>query len=410
MASPAWLPPTTTVSTCSLMSQLPYAAAGEPTAIGDRRLWGVLPGDEAVLHGKQRGPGPGGDTHLAVGVLDVMVGGLGRDPEHAGDLLGLEAPGQQADHFDLALGQPRRALIGGRRWPAASSTTATASGASRPASASSMRVSAAFSGERAGRCGPRFGHGVIGVAAASTRDAASREAAPPAVVPRPVETLVVAQAMGASPERKGGTQQDPLGVVGVQPHPLPVVGCQRFGLLPDPHGHGHPSQIVHQGARESPRSTGHRVRTPRRRPGQLGDPAASARPESERRGRQSGPWRPAPNRSRHPRASTRARARPPGSAPRGKHSDPGRGSGCFIGDQRRRCRIERPACPPADHVGDGPGVTQGVVEGGVAGDMDDPRRRGIASPATPSGKPLAIPTFRLVATSAETSGWSRDRR
>jgi hypothetical protein len=42
-----------------------------------------------VLHGEQGGRGAGGDADLGVGVLDVVVGGLDRDPEPPRDLLGL---------------------------------------------------------------------------------------------------------------------------------------------------------------------------------------------------------------------------------------------------------------------------------------------------------------------------------
>ena len=77
------------------------------------------------------------DADLGVGVLDVAVGGLGRDAERPGDLLGLQAAREQADDLGLALGQPRRAArAAARGCPAASSTAATASASSRPARAS----------------------------------------------------------------------------------------------------------------------------------------------------------------------------------------------------------------------------------------------------------------------------------
>jgi hypothetical protein len=63
-----------------------------------------------VLHGEQRRRGAARDADLAVGVLDVAVGGLDRDPERTGDLLGLQSPCQQGDHLGLAVAQPGRAL------------------------------------------------------------------------------------------------------------------------------------------------------------------------------------------------------------------------------------------------------------------------------------------------------------
>ena len=92
---------------------------------------------------------------LRVGVLDVAVGGLGRDPERARDLLGLQAAGEQADDLGLALGQPRRPLDPrARRCPAASSTAATASASSRPALASAAeRLAPPRSGASGSRCG-----------------------------------------------------------------------------------------------------------------------------------------------------------------------------------------------------------------------------------------------------------------
>jgi hypothetical protein len=45
-----------------------------------------------------------------VGVLNVAVGRLDRDPQLAGYLLGLTAAGEQADHFGFALAEPCRSF------------------------------------------------------------------------------------------------------------------------------------------------------------------------------------------------------------------------------------------------------------------------------------------------------------
>src|SRR5919197_5286710 len=63
-----------------------------------------------MLHREQGRRRAGRDADLAVGVLDVAVGGLYRDPEYPGDLLGLEAAGELAEDLGLALGQPGWAL------------------------------------------------------------------------------------------------------------------------------------------------------------------------------------------------------------------------------------------------------------------------------------------------------------
>src|SRR5919108_6143384 len=58
---------------------------GQPWSAGGSRqrprLGEPCAGEEAVLHGEQGGTGPGGDADLPVGVLDVAVGGLDRDPQ-----------------------------------------------------------------------------------------------------------------------------------------------------------------------------------------------------------------------------------------------------------------------------------------------------------------------------------------
>ena len=63
---------------------------------------------EAVLHGEQGRPGPGGDPGLGVDVLDVVADRLGGDPQRRGDLLVEPAAGDQAQHLDLAVGETGR--------------------------------------------------------------------------------------------------------------------------------------------------------------------------------------------------------------------------------------------------------------------------------------------------------------
>jgi len=57
--------------------------------------------DVLVLHRPESGGGSGRDADLRVDVLDVVVGGLGRDHEPVGDLAGREATRGEFEHVDL---------------------------------------------------------------------------------------------------------------------------------------------------------------------------------------------------------------------------------------------------------------------------------------------------------------------
>ena len=43
-----------------------------------------------------------------------------------------------------------------------------------------------------------------------------------------------------------GLLEHPLGVVGVQPHPFPLAGAERAGLVPDRVGDTQPPELVHE--------------------------------------------------------------------------------------------------------------------------------------------------------------------
>jgi hypothetical protein len=64
------------------------------------------PYGEPVLHREQRRRRTRRNADLAVGVLNMPVRCLDRDPKGTRDLLGLQAPRQQADDLGLAFGQP----------------------------------------------------------------------------------------------------------------------------------------------------------------------------------------------------------------------------------------------------------------------------------------------------------------
>ena len=144
---------------------------------------------------------------------------------------------------------PAGRSIRGTRCPAASSTAVTASGSSRPARPPRPRASAACSGESAARCGLRLGHRVVGVGGGEqARRRRERRGGGSAVVARAVETLVVEAGDRRERGQERGAGEDALGVVGVQPDPLPVVRRERARLLPDADRDRHPPEIVHQRA------------------------------------------------------------------------------------------------------------------------------------------------------------------
>ena len=67
-----------------------------------------------------------------------------------------------------------------------------------------------------------------------------------AVIAGSVETLVVGACGVAQGGEEGGAGKDTLGVVGMQPHLLPLVGVERSGLPPDAWVDRHPSHVVNQ--------------------------------------------------------------------------------------------------------------------------------------------------------------------
>ena len=63
---------------------------------GSGRIAAPRSADDVVLHRPQRGGGAGRDADLVVDVLDVVIGGLGRDEEPVGDLARREPPAPRA--------------------------------------------------------------------------------------------------------------------------------------------------------------------------------------------------------------------------------------------------------------------------------------------------------------------------
>ncbi len=91
--------------------------------------------DDSVLDRPQHCCGSARNPDLAVHVLDVMIGGLGRDEELDSDLAGRESTGRQSQHLDFSRRQPMdsTACLGvdaarppSTPWPAAVSTALVA--------------------------------------------------------------------------------------------------------------------------------------------------------------------------------------------------------------------------------------------------------------------------------------------
>ena len=129
--------------------------------------------------------------------------------------------------------------------PAASKTAVTASASSRPALASSRELVRRLLGRHWLAIGPRRRHRAIGVGggqhAGRQRELRTRDSA---VVAGAVEALVVGSGNGCERRQELRAREDSLGVIGMEPHLLPLIRVQRSGLLPDPRGDRDPSEVV----------------------------------------------------------------------------------------------------------------------------------------------------------------------
>ena len=66
------------------------------------------------------------------------------------------------------------------------------------------------------------------------------------MVPGPVDALVVRRRRLDEGRKRAAPGEDPLGVVGVEPHPLPLRGRERTRLVPDPVLDGDPAEVVNE--------------------------------------------------------------------------------------------------------------------------------------------------------------------
>ena len=140
---------------------------------------------------------------------------------------------------------PAGRSIRGARWPAASTTAVTASASSRPALACSPRISRRPFGRERRAVRARLGHRVVGVGGREqARGKRKLRAGRAAVVAGAVEALVVRSGNRRERRQELRAREDPLGVVRVEPHLLPLIRGQRPRLLPDPRVDRDPSEVV----------------------------------------------------------------------------------------------------------------------------------------------------------------------
>ena len=152
---------------------------------------------------------------------------------------------EHADDRGLALRQPGRPLESRHLLPGGSRTAVTASASRRPALVSCASSSAACSGGS----GSRWGRGAViaqyaSAAASSRAGSVSSAPADAAVVAGAVEALVVGSRDVGERREELRARENSLGVIGMEPHLLPLVRVQRPVLLPDPRAHRDPSEVV----------------------------------------------------------------------------------------------------------------------------------------------------------------------
>jgi hypothetical protein len=192
-------------------------------------------------------------------------------------------------------------------------------------------------------------------------------------------------------------REHPLGVVGVKPHPLPLIRAQRPPLLPDTRIDCDPSEVVDE-RRASKRHDAGFVdpATPRRRRGQLrhargvtrqirrhqiGEVAHRGEPAIERLALEPQPrMRLARERLLPHRRLALEREDPLGIA----------------GETGGHLRVERMARPLADEAHDALLTPEQALERGIHGDVDDPhRQRDLLTLRTPE-RSMAVPALDQV--------------
>ena len=237
----------------------------------------------------------------------MPVRGLDRDAERAGDLLGLKTAGEHADDLGLAVGQPRRALdprrpLARRLDDGRHRVGVESSGAGFLA----QDLRRSFGRDRL-PVRTRLGHRVEGVGGREQACGKRKlRAAGAAVVAGAVEALVVGSGNGRQLRQELRAREHPLGVVGMEPHLLPLIRGQRSGLLPDPRAcDRHAPEVVDErGASKGSDAGLVDPAAPRRRCGELRHRRRSDPPDTARSGRRSCPSRRARDRARSPSSTS----------------------------------------------------------------------------------------------------------
>ena len=162
-------------------------------------------------------------------------------------MLGLQAACHQADDFCLPLAKTAGPRDSGRRLPrcldhGGDGVRIEPLGAGLLAE----QHRGAFSRERFA-VRPWLGHRVVGVSGGKqARRWIERRGGSSAVITGAVQSLVVGARDRGERGKKGRARQNALGVIRVQPDPLPFVRRQRAGPIPDPSRHRDPPQVVHE--------------------------------------------------------------------------------------------------------------------------------------------------------------------
>ena len=218
------------------------------------RSRGASADDVVVLHRPERGGGSGRDADLGVDVLDVVVGGLGRDDEPVGDLARREARARRGCSTSTSRRDSPpgfwaacRARAPGSPWPAATSTARVARGSSTPSDSSRRSSAAASSSENARPVGALGGQPDV--------DLGRGQHARCRIAGVGAEALVVAGAVALLVVRRGDRVQGGegrraaehlLGEHRVELDAVELRPRERAGLVPDRVRHRGRAEVVHE--------------------------------------------------------------------------------------------------------------------------------------------------------------------
>lgn len=180
----------------------------------------------------------------------MVLGGAGRHDQPAGDLPVRAAPREQAQHLDLAVGQPRRPVPTDAPGPVTGRGQHGAHGLVVQTALPRLLGESVGCGVHGvgGAMGPIMGQPVEDVGGGQD-PRRHRQVGPrtgPAVVAGAVAALVVQPRQCGDRGQRRGAAQDPLAVVRVQMHLFALAVGERPRLVPHPAGHADPADVVQQ--------------------------------------------------------------------------------------------------------------------------------------------------------------------